>query len=183
MAIKSPARLEPLDIEDLPDWMQTGGQNIVRVNVMRTIAHHPDLLKPWNRFAGHVLGHTSTLSGRDREIVILRTGWNHQSDYEFGQHRIIGRREGLSDDEIDDIARWPNGGNWTEAERLLLTAADELFNQSELSDETWDGLAQHYNTQQLIDIVFAIGQYTMVCFALKTLRVQLDDGVGGLPEV
>jgi 4-carboxymuconolactone decarboxylase len=182
MAIPGPARIEPLADDRLPDWMRDGPP-ILRVNIMKTLAHHPDLLKPWNRFAGHVMGYTSTLSGREREILILRTGWNHRSDYEWGQHVIIGRNAGLSDDEIMAIARWPEGGAWTGQERLLLTAADELFADSQIGDATWAALAAHYDEKQLIDIVFAVGQYTLVCYALKTLRVQLDDGVGGLPAL
>jgi 4-carboxymuconolactone decarboxylase len=182
MAIKGPARIEPLAVDQLPEWMQNG-PDILRVNIMKTLAHHEDLLKPWNRFAGHIMGFTSTLNGREREILILRTGWNHQSDYEWGQHVIIGRKSGLNDEEINAIATWPKGGNWTEQEKLLLQATDELFRNSEIGDVTWEALSKHYDKKQLLDIVFTVGQYTLVCYTLKTCRVQLDDGVGGLPAV
>jgi alkylhydroperoxidase family enzyme len=182
MTIPGPARIPPLADDQLPDWMKNGPE-ITRVNIMRTLGHHQDLLKPWNRFAGHIMGYTSTLNGREREILILRTGWNHQSDYEWGQHVIIGRKAGLSDDEIDAIARWPEGGAWTEQEKLLLNAADDLYRDSEISDATWDGLRKHYDEKQMLDIVFTVGQYTLVCYTLKSVRVQLDDGVGGLPDI
>ncbi|MFN3231731.1 MAG: carboxymuconolactone decarboxylase family protein [Alphaproteobacteria bacterium] len=182
MPIPGPARIEPLPDDQLPEWMDNN-KDIPKVNVVKTLARHPDLLRPWNRFAAHVIGDTSTLSPRQREIAILRTGWNHQSDYEFGQHRIIGRRAGLSEEEILNIARGPDTGTWSAAERLLLVVADELFANSEVSDETWDALGEHYADLQKVDIIFAVGQYTLVCFALKSLRVQLDEGVDGLPEI
>jgi 4-carboxymuconolactone decarboxylase len=182
MSIPGPARIAPLADDQLPDWMQNGPA-ILRVNIMKTLAHHEDLLKPWNRFAGHIMGFTSTLNGREREILILRTGWNHQSDYEWGQHVIIGRNSGLNDDEILAIAKWPEGGAWTAQETLLLQAADDLYKDSQISEATWNGLAAHYSEKQLLDIIFTVGQYTLVCFTLKTVRVQLDDGVGGLPSL
>lgn len=182
MSIPGPARIAPLADDQLPDWMQNGPA-ILRVNIMKTLAHHEDLLKPWNRFAGHIMGFTSTLNGREREILILRTGWNHQSDYEWGQHVIIGRNSGLNDDEILAIAKWPEGGAWTAQETLLLQAADDLYKDSQISEATWTGLAAHYSEKQLLDIIFTVGQYTLVCFTLKTVRVQLDDGVGGLPSL
>lgn len=182
MAIKGPARIEPLAADQLPEWMRNG-PDILRVNIMKTLAHHEDLLKPWNRFAGHIMGFTSTLNGREREILILRTGWNHQSDYEWGQHVIIGRKAGLSDEEIAAIATWPKGGAWTEAEKLLLQATNELFHNSEIGDATWAALSAHYEKKQMLDIIFTVGQYTLVCYTLKTVRVQLDDGVEGLPTV
>ncbi len=182
MPIPGPARIEPLPDDQLPEWV-TENKDIPRVNVVKTLARHESLIKPWNRFAANVIGDRSTLSGREREIAILRTGWNHQSDYEFGQHRIIGMRQGLSEQEVEDIARGPDHGNWPERERLIMVAADELFKNSEISDETWADLTEFYDDKQMIDIIFAVGQYTLVCFALKSIRVQLDEGVGGLPEV
>ena len=65
-------------------------------NVLATVVRHPDLLERWSAFAGHVLGPTSTLSPRDREILILRIGWLNRSEYEFGQHVLFARRAGLS---------------------------------------------------------------------------------------
>ena len=44
-------------------------------------------------------------------------------------------------------------------------------------DATWQGLSKHYNVQQLMDIVFAVGQYNLVSMALNTLGVQLDPGL------
>src|SRR5512145_1061695 len=70
-------------------------------NVLSTLVRHPDLLERWQAFAGHVMGPTSTLPPREREILILRIGWLNQSEYEFGQHVLFGRRAGLSDEEID----------------------------------------------------------------------------------
>ena len=53
-------------------------------------------------------------------------------------------------------------------------AGDELHKDACISDATWQGLSRYYNVQQLMDIVFAVGQYNLVSMALNTLGVQLD---------
>lgn len=151
------------------------------VNIFRTLAHHPKLFKRWLVFANHVL-FKSTLPARDREILILRTGWRCHAEYEWGQHVLIGKAVGLSEEDIARIAGGPDAPGWAPFDATLLRAADELHDDSFISDETWNALSARYSPQQLMDVVFAVGQYTLVSMALNTFGVQLDAGVGGFPR-
>jgi alkylhydroperoxidase family enzyme len=150
------------------------------LNIFATLAHHPLLLKRWLSFGTHVMM-TSTLPARDRELVILRTGWRCGSDYEFGQHTVIGRQAGLDDDEIVAVTRGPDDPSWSAPDRLLLVATDELVDDHDLRDATWTALGHHYDTQQLIDLVFTVGQYTLVSTALNTLGIEREPGLEGFP--
>ncbi|MDZ4828211.1 MAG: carboxymuconolactone decarboxylase family protein [Actinomycetota bacterium] len=172
-------RITPLPIDEWDDETRAalGGRSI---NIFGTLAHHPKLLKRWLVFGNHVLA-KSTLSGRDRELLILRTGWNARSPYEWGQHVVIGRAEGITDAEITRIADGPDATGWPANEALLLRAADELHADQCIGDATYAGLVEHYDTQQLIDIVFAVGQYMLVSMALNSLGVERDDGATGVP--
>ncbi len=64
---------------------------------------------------------------------------------------------------------------------MLLHAVDELIDNKCISDATWAAPAQQRSRQQLIDLVFAAGQYTLVSMALNTFGVALDAGVPGFP--
>ena len=55
---------------------------------------------------------------------------------------------------------------------------DELHDDAFISDATWDGLTKRYNTNQMFDLVFTVGQYTMVSMALNSFGVQLESGNG-----
>ena len=147
-------------------------------NIFRTLVHHPKLLERWMVFGSHVLG-KSTLPPREREMVILRIGWLCHSEYEFGQHVLIGRRAGLTDDEIRRIQTGPDAEGWSELDRAMLRAVDELHAEAFISDPTWQKLAEQLSTQQLLDLIFAVGQYNLVSMALNTLGVQRDEGVPG----
>lgn len=150
-------------------------------NVMATIARHPKLLRRWTVFANHVL-FKSSLPGREREMAILRIGWLCQAEYEWGQHAIIGRNEGLSDEELLRICEGPDAKGWTPAERALLRATDELYEDSFVSEATWKELETHFSEHQRMDLVFAVGQYNLVSMALNTFGVQLDDNIEGFPK-
>jgi 4-carboxymuconolactone decarboxylase len=150
-------------------------------NIFATLARHPKLLKRWLVFGAHVLG-KSSLPAREREILILRVGWLCRCEYEWAQHAVIGRRVGLSDDEIRRIGLGPSAPGWDPFDAALLTAADELRADSMITDATWSALAARYDTPQLLDLVFTVGQYTLVSMALNTLGVQLDEGLEGFPR-
>ena len=143
------------------------------LNVQRTTARHPDLARSRQAFSNHIIRGTS-LPGRDRELLILRTGWNCQSEYEFAQHARYGRSVGLSDEEIRRVAAGPDAEGWDPFEASLLRAADELHDDAFISDATWDALAERYSVQQLMDAVFTVGAYQIVSMALNSFGVQFE---------
>lgn len=149
------------------------------LNITRTLAHYPELSSAWGRFARHVLA-GSSLPPRERELIILRMGWNCRSGYEFGQHRRMGQEAGLTLEEVERVKEGPDHDAWTSHEAALLHATDELHADAFLSDATWNELVERYDTKQMMDVVFAAGQYNLVSMALNTLGVQLEPGTPGL---
>jgi alkylhydroperoxidase family enzyme len=166
------------EVREVLGAAQMGGRVL---NIFRTLARHPKLLKRWLVFGNHVL-FKSTVAARERELVILRTGWNCRAEYEWGQHVAIGKAVGLTDDEITRIASGPDAPGWSALDALLLRAADELHRDQRIADPTWTALAAHYDAQQLLDLIFTVGQYTLVSMALNSCGVQLDEGVAGFPD-
>jgi alkylhydroperoxidase family enzyme len=150
------------------------------LNIFATLARHPKLLKRWGAFGGVLLG-GGRLPARDRELLILRTGWNCGAEYEWGQHVRIGRGVGIMPDEIVRLTRPPADAGWSVEDAQLVTAADELHQANRISDDTWAGLATRYDEQQLIEICMVVGQYHLVAFTLNSLGVQAEPGVEGFP--
>jgi 4-carboxymuconolactone decarboxylase len=148
------------------------------LNIFKTLAHHPDLMRRWLVFANHVLG-KSTLGVRERELVILRIGWLCRAGYEWGQHVLIARQAGMSDEEIRSAKTGPETPGLSQLDRLLLQATDELHADAHIADGTWQALAAFLTTQQLMDLVFTVGQYNLVSMALNTFGVQADEGLPG----
>jgi 4-carboxymuconolactone decarboxylase len=160
---------------EMADRNQVNGKVI---NIFRVLMNHPKLTRAWTRFAGYILSDRQTLKPREREMIILRIGWLNQSPYEFEQHVRIAKQSGLSDDEIDRIKKGSKEG-WNKIDAALIQAADELFEHSIVSDETWKTLSERFGTQEMMDIVFTIGQYNLVSWALNSCGVPLDDYLPG----
>jgi alkylhydroperoxidase family enzyme len=158
------------------DLLGPGAPGGGTLNIFATLARHPDLMRRWLVFGTHVLA-KSTLSTRDRELLILRVGWRCRSPYEWGQHVVIARREGISDDEIARIAVGPDADGWDPFDACLLRAVDELHDEQTISDPTWQQLAARYDDQQMLDLIFTVGQYHLVSMALNSCGVERDDGV------
>jgi 4-carboxymuconolactone decarboxylase len=143
------------------------------LNLFKVLLNHPKLVRAWGRFGNYILN-GSTVPAREREIAILRIGWLNQAEYEWEQHVLIGKRAGLSDAEIDQITQGPQAG-WNRHEAALVQAADDLYENSVVSEETWKTLSETYNTEQMMDLIFSIGQYNLVSWVLNSFGVPLDD--------
>jgi alkylhydroperoxidase family enzyme len=147
-------------------------------NIFTTLVRAEGLTRKWLPFGGKLLN--GKIPPRERELLILRTGWNCGSEYEWAQHVVIGHSAGLTDEEILRIPAGP-GGDWSQFDSSLLHAADELHEDWCITDATWAALAAVYDTQQLIELPMLVGHYHMVAMTLNTLGVQLDPGLSGFP--
>ena len=159
--------------------MERGEQTI---DVFKTCLRHTELCRNWMPFTRYVLGSTSTLPPRDREILILRTSALSHADYDWGHHVPAAKRAGLSDDEIARIVKGPDAQGWSVFDAALLRAADELHNDQFITDATWTALSKTYNERQMMDAIFTVGQYTMVSMFLNSASVQREPGIVGVPK-
>jgi 4-carboxymuconolactone decarboxylase len=161
--------------DEVRELLRPGAATRKPLNIFSTLARHPKLLKRWQVFGNHVLS-KSTLPARERELVILRTGFLCNSPYEFHQHTRIGLSAGLTADEIAKLRQ--DASAWSGPDAALIRACDELHADQMISEPTWQTLRARFDEQQLMDLVFAIGQYTLVSMALNTLGVQIEEGSG-----
>jgi 4-carboxymuconolactone decarboxylase len=177
-------RKQRVSLRDLSQLSGEDAETVVKnrvngrdLNLFKVLMHHPTLVRRWTVFAGHIL-RKQTLPARERELLILRIGWLNQAEYEWAQHVEIAKREGISEAEIAAVKAGPQGP-WVADDAMLLQAADDLFENSVIADATWEQLAKKYSIEQMLDLVFTIGQYNLVSWALNSLGVPLDDYLPG----
>ena len=147
-------------------------------NIFATLVRNPGLFRRWLPFGGKLLA--GKLPARDRELLILRTAVLCRADYEWGQHTLIARSVGISDQEIERTRAGAEADGWESFDAVLMSAADELHETARISDDTWQSLAERYDERQLIEVPMVVGHYHMVAFALNSLGVPLEPGVSGL---
>jgi len=152
------------------------------IAVGRTFAMHPTLSRAWSPRQSFINQH-SPLMPRHREMLILRMGWNCQSEYEWAQHvgRVGRAREhGL---EPRKIAEGPKAEGWEPIERTILAAADELFHDTTVSDATWKTLTSAFDTKWAMSALFTSSGYRAISMSLNTYGVQHDEGDERFPVV
>jgi 4-carboxymuconolactone decarboxylase len=125
--------------------------------------------------------YAGALSTRDSEIAVLRTGWLCQAPYLWGQHVATSKRlKVLSSEEIERVTLGSEGVGWSEHERALLRATEELHRDVMISDETWTVLARALNDKQLLELPILVSQYRGVACLQNSLRMRLMPGDPGL---
>jgi alkylhydroperoxidase family enzyme len=147
------------------------------LNIFKALGNSPQVLKGFGDLGGRLL-FRSALPARTREAVILRIGALLGSDYEWGQHVIMGRDAGLSDDEIRGIRLGTLEG-LSDSEKAAVVYG-EMVERRTVGDEEWAAAAAHFDPQQMVEVTVLAGFYGLVSRSLLALNVQLDDGVYGL---
>lgn len=120
------------------------------------------------------------LSVRDRELAVLRIAWLCQAPFEWGAHVVIGKRNGVSAEEVERIIEGSDAPGWSEHDRAVIRAMEELHFDAMITDETWATLSKTYNDKQLIEIIVLAGQYATVAYLQNSLRLKIPAHKQGL---
>jgi 4-carboxymuconolactone decarboxylase len=145
------------------------------LNFVRALVNHPALYRSWIPFAEQLV-FGSKLPARDREILIIRTSELCEERYEAIHHVHIARTLGLSDGEIQSAA---TGGPLLSAfEQALVRASNELVSDYRISDATWATLAERYTTEQLMEVVFVVANYSLITMVTNAFGIIPESDVG-----
>lgn len=175
-----PSRVPYLDKEDLPTEKQ---QYLQRpISLFRGLANSPGALKVHHRF-GEWIRWECKLNPRTRELIILLVGQLTKSPYEYSHHIKISKQFEVSDEDVEALRRFsPEPSTPQEFPPELhaaLTATQELTEDAEISDATWDLLSQHYGHEELTDIVVVASFYSYVIRVLAALRLEVEPDYAG----
>lgn len=147
--------------------------------IVTLMSCHPDLYEKVADVSVALMAKTS-LPRRDLELAVLRTDWLAQSPYNWGEHATIAKRFGVTSEEIERVTAGSNAPGWTDHDRALLQAAEELEDKAMISDDTWETLAATYSDKQMFELIVLIGQFRLVCNFQNSLRFRLSPGNDGL---
>jgi len=143
------------------------------LRVSRTLRRHPELAEQWYVNDRYVLDpEKSRLTPHDRELLILRTGWNAQAVYEWAKH--VGSVGRARDHGLEPlwIAQGADASGWNDNELNLIAAANEMYRDTTISDATWQALSEQYDTHQMMSIAWSTARYRRVSMTLNALGVQ-----------
>tara|TARA_Y100001960_G_C14279354_1_gene636110 strand:- start:70 stop:660 length:591 start_codon:yes stop_codon:yes gene_type:complete len=176
MADAAEGRLSPLKPEDWDPLLADVLADLKSpLSIHNVVARNPVLMANYVDFRNHVVK-SSSLTGRQRELIILRVAHQTACAYEWDHHVVRGRDAGLQDDEIARVRLGPDAEGWALEESMLLRTVDDMLTQTEIARPTWVAMCQSFDDNQLLDTIFTIGTYMIMSTILKTARVPHEDG-------
>ena len=127
----------------------------------------------WLHFAGRLMP-GGKLPRRETELVILRVAVLRDCAYEFDHHVRLGRRAGVTAEDVDRVREGSSGEGWRDHEQLLMRVTEELLATRDLGDATWTELRTAYDERTVIEILLLVGHYDMLATTLTALRLEPD---------
>jgi alkylhydroperoxidase family enzyme len=163
---------EPDVAQQLTSMMPTG---VPPIALFRTFATNLPMARAMQSWGAYTLGRAFSLTLRDREIVIIRTGARTGCEYEWGVHVLMfAERAKLTGEQVDSLTYGhPADGCWqSDRDRLLIRAVDALYETGDIDDALWTELAEVFTAPQLLDLPLLVGWYHAISFVARTARVE-----------
>ncbi|EPE94020.1 carboxymuconolactone decarboxylase family protein [Rhizobium grahamii] len=141
------------------------------LNVYRTMAHHPALLRAWAPLRQHIVKDSAL--GADRsELVILRAAHRMGSAYEWIHHVSRARALGISNARIRSMAGTPDG-----EDGLIARAVDALLDEARLPLQMEQAIAAAMGQQAVFDLMATVGFYSVLGYIVMTYDTPIDQDV------
>ena len=144
------------------------------INVYKLLLHSPPLAETWFDHVSAVRWDTQ-MSGRLREIIIIRIGKINDIAYVMRQHvPLMAEAAGLGVHECDALADWEKSKCFSSAERAALAYADSMVLQTSVSDAVFEQLRLHFDERAIVEISVLAGTYLMHNRVMKALGIDLE---------
>lgn len=157
-------------------------EQMAPLSVFRVLLRHPTVAQELASTLTTLLFRGNVLDARLRELIIMRIGWRTGSMYEWTQHWRVARALDIPEADLVATKDWRDSSNLSDADKAVLQATDDTLDNGMIGDAAWDACCRHLPSEaERIELVIAIGNWTMFSQLLKSLRIPLEDGVKAWP--
>jgi 4-carboxymuconolactone decarboxylase len=185
--MNEPRRFGPMPLETMTSAQRAIADDILagprRSSSLRgpfeALLHSPGLADPAQRLGAHVrFGSSLPRALNEMAIIMVARRWTAQ--YEWYAHRLMAIDAGLDPAVAEAIslnsrpALDPDGA-------AVYEFVTELLDRGDVRDESFDAVVSRWGKQGAIDLIGAVGYYTLVSFVLNVDRYPLPEGEQPLP--
>ena len=163
---------------DVPRAGSGAAADPLNFDILGLLARHPAMAQDFLRYNGFLL-RRGELSLRLRELVVLRVAHARRSAFFWGEHFRIATSGGMSEEDIDRLARGNAGFDGVDL--LVLEATDEMLADGRAKAATWKRLVEDLGTHQAMELIFVFGTYAMLATACDTWELTPPPGSAKLP--
>lgn len=152
------------------------------LNVFRVLLHSPKVAKAvGDLLLAQLFG--QNFNSRQRELIIMRTGWLTGCDYEWTQHWKVARETfKVSDEELLGVRDWQSADCFSDSDRAVLRAVDDVVAGGAVSSEAWAQIRVHVALPaDQLELVTAICTWGFIAKFARSVELPLEDGVASWP--
>jgi alkylhydroperoxidase family enzyme len=143
------------------------------LNLYRMLLNSPPIASGWLNLLT-AIRQKAILSGKFRELTILRIALVNGADYEYRGHIPFALKEGLSQRQIDALPDWSGSDAFDETERAVLAYTDAITNDVQVPDDVFAAVGSHFNPREMTELTATIAAYNLVSRFLEALKVDTD---------
>ena len=155
---------------------------IAKMHLFRVLLQHPQVARELNATIMSLVGADKVLEDRLRELIIMRVSWQAACDYEWSQHWMASLYFGLQESELASVRQWSEAECFSDAERAVLGATDDVLARGAVAPKTWKALAGHFpDDREKIEIVTCIANWNMFAQIIRSLDIPLEAGLQSWP--
>ncbi len=187
-----PVRIAPLADDELdPDASKVVAdvREVMRLpnggdipDFFRIALKHPSLFRAQMDIGIYIVSPKAAIPRREAELAILRLAWLVRAPFEWGEHVGIGKKFGVTDDEVEWITEGSSAASWPDHERAIMKGVEELVNDTYLTDPTWEALSKTWNEAQMLEFPVLVGLYLMTAMQQNSMRLPLMPSNPGMSK-
>jgi alkylhydroperoxidase family enzyme len=165
-------RIPPVSPDHFTDEQRALVGDWSSLNFSRVLAQHPGAYRVFVPYIDKVI-RGSNLPPRDREILIIRTLALGGDVYEAHHHASIARKSGMTQLQIEAV-KAGEVSSLSRFDRSLIEAPEQLVRHHRISDDTWQSLSERYSSQQLMEVVFLVGCYSVMAMITLSFGIEVE---------
>jgi len=181
--LKSGFRLPLLKREELDeigkrhyDRSTTPGATIAGLQGPSGIQLYTPQTAEYTRRLNRYLRFEAGFSPRVREIAILTTAREMDSQFEWVAHEPEALKEGVDPKVIDVIKYRKSTAGLDETDATVIELGRQLFRDHKLTSETFAKVKALFGPQKLVELVMLMGNYAGTAMLLAAVDMQLHRG-------
>src|SRR4249920_605818 len=171
----SPETMTP-EQKKVADAIQSGPRGAGLRGPFNALLRSPELCDLVQR-VGAFVRFGSSIPPQLNEMAIIMAGRKWTAQYEFYAHRRLALEAGLSPAIADAIAANKRPVSMAKDEETVYDFVSELLATGSVSDPTFQRVKDTFGERGVVDLVGAVGYYSLVSMTLNVAQVPLPPGV------
>lgn len=168
--------LAPATQKAFDRYAEPGGGSIAGLWGPGGIKLHSPHVSEYTREIGRYLRHEAGYSAPIRELAILVTAREMDSQFEWAAHEPEALKEGLDAAVIDIVKHRKPADGLAETERTVIEFGRQLFGERRVAPELFARALEIFGQGTLVDLVCLMANYSGTASLLAAFDMQLQPG-------